>query len=67
MKGLKTVVTALVLRRINATARAPQKEVAGIIVEIDGTMTRVMMPTFSVSSKPVENPATARFYYGEMC
>lgn len=35
MKGLKTVVTVLVLRAINAT-RASQKEVAGIIVEIDG-------------------------------
>lgn len=65
MKGLKTVVTALVLRRLNAT-RAPQKEVAGIIVEIDGTMTRVMMPAFSVSLLTRWKSRGEQFYYGEM-
>lgn len=63
MKGLKTVVTCARVATINAT-HAPQKEVAGIIVEIDGTMTRVMTPALSVSTKPAGSLAANDFITG---
>lgn len=65
MKGLKSVVTvrALVLRddkhreRASERVRAPQKEAAGIIVEIDGTN-----DTRGIMSGLPGNSRLARFY-----